>query len=340
MNFYEYLEDRVSFLLCSVLFLIVQSLLLYFLGNTLFIIFVLFFIWVIMFTCYLLWDFTHKYKKMKQIDNIIEQLDQKYLLYEVLPKNGTYEENYYKDLLYIGNKSMIEQVSAIRREREEYQEYIEQWVHEIKTPIAAMKLWSENQQVERKRDLQQQLERTENYVEQALYYARSENVAKDLHIHKLNISECIHDSIQKNKYLCLQSCVKIEVSNEAYMVFSDEKWMVFIMNQLIENAVKYRRNEAACITIDIQEEGKDILVSVKDNGKGICAQDLPRVFEKGFTGVNGRSANKHSTGIGLYLCERLCKALAVDIKIQSVVNEYTCVILRFKRESYNTVSAM
>lgn len=329
MSVWEYLEDYIIFLLSCILFLVAQSLILYFLGNNLSMIILLAIVWLMMFSIYLGIGYVRLNKRFQHMECISNQLDQKYLLYEVLPKGGSYEEQFYKHLLYCGNKSMIEEVSKIRRERLEYQEYIEQWVHEVKTPIAAMKLWSENQQVERKRDLQQQLERTESFVEQALYFARSEHVGKDLHIHRINICDCIHESITKNKYLCMKSNVKIVVINDPYYVYSDEKWMVFIMNQLIENAAKYRSEQQACISIHIFEHCEHVIVEVKDNGKGICAQDLPRVFEKGFTGENGRNANKHATGIGLYLCKRLCHALEIDIQIKSNVNSGTCVTLTF-----------
>ncbi|MGX8852646.1 sensor histidine kinase [Amedibacillus sp. YH-ame10] len=329
MKLSEYLEDQASFLITMFLVLIVQSLILYFLGNNLSMIIVLDGMWGIFFITYLNMQFRKKHKQHMLIRYLEETLDQKYLLHEVLPQDMNHEEQFYKHLLYVGNKSMLEHVSSIRRERKEYQEFIEQWVHEVKTPIAAMKLWSENQQVERKRDLMQQIERTEHYVEQALYYARSENVEKDFHIHAFDLMKGIQESLLKNKYLCMCSQVRIEMPSGEYCVYTDEKWVIFILNQLIENAVKYRKSEDAFIRIEIQKVNEHTYLRVIDNGKGIQAQDLPRVFEKGFTGENGRVSNKHSTGIGLYLCKRLCDALSIGIEIQSVEGEYTEVILCF-----------
>lgn len=340
MKFAEFMEDHIIFVLTCILYLSAQSCVLYFLGNYISMILLLDTLWICIFMSYYLYTFYKKKKRFSAIDHICEELDHAYLLHEVMPWNGNNEENYYRHLLYISNKSMMEEVSSIRRERLAYQEYIEQWVHEIKTPIAAMKLWSENQQVERKRDLMLQLERTEHYVEQALYYARSENVKNDFHIHEVDLSSCVHESLLSSKYLCMNSAVRMEIPQTSYYVYTDEKWVVFILNQLIENAVKYRRQKDAMIRITIEEKEETMHMQVWDNGVGIHACDLPRVFEKGFTGENGRMSNSHSTGIGLYLCHQLCTSLGVDLHMNSVWKEYTCVELVFPAKSYRTVSGV
>lgn len=325
----EYIDDHISFIIVCFLLLLIQSLLLYFLGNNISMIIILNIIWLMIFTLYFGMDYHKKYKRFQQILMMEDKLDRKYLLHEILPHGANHEETFYKRLLYIGNKAMLEQISQARRDRREYQEYIEQWVHEIKTPIAAMKLWSDNQQVTRKRDFLQQMERTEHYVEQALYYARSENVEKDFHIHHVNIAQCIEESVLKNKYLCMQSQVRVNVPKDSCIVLTDEKWVTFILHQLIENAIKYRRVHDASIVLSLEERAGHTYIHVRDNGLGISSQDISRVFEKGFTGENGRMSNQHSTGIGLYLCKRLCDALSVDIQIESQVGCYTDVMIIF-----------
>lgn len=223
---------------------------------------------------------------------------------------------------------MLEEISAVQRAHREYQEYIEQWVHEIKTPIAAMKLFVENQQGERKRQLFQQLERLEHYVEQALFYARSESVEKDFRIQQISLSSCIQEALLQCKYLCTQAGVSIHFPKEDALVYTDEKWLIFLLNQLIENAVKYRRKEGAVLCLDIQQLHHTVILSVRDNGIGIPEHDLPRIFDKGFTGDNGRLVHSHSTGIGLYLCKRLCTSLQIDLRAQSG-REGTTMVLEF-----------
>lgn len=340
MKLREYLEDHILFLIICIFYFLLQGCLLYFLGNRLSMILILGFIWISIFTLYLGMDYYKKNKRFHHIMKLEQHLDQKYLMHEMMDKSANHEEAFYYRLLYRGNKSMLEHVSMVRREQRAYKEYVEQWVHEIKTPIAAMKLWCENQRLERPRDLLQQLEHTEHYVEQALYYARSDNVENDFHVHAVDLIECIHESLLQNKYLCMNAHVRIEIPNTSCIVYTDEKWVVFILNQLLENAVKYRRETNALVKMSFREKGNKIELSLWDNGLGISAHDLPRVFEKGFTGENGRSSNKHSTGIGLYLCKRLCTSLTVGIQMTSIEKEYTEVVLSFPSKDYNSVSSV
>lgn len=135
---------------------------------------------------------------------------------------------------------MLEQISAIQRERGEYREYIEQWIHEVKTPIAASKLLCENHPSPASPALLSALEAIDRYTEQALYYARSEHTEKDYFIRELRLFDAVHQSIGQNKYLLLQNGVTLQVHETEDTIFSDEKWLCFILNQLISNAVKYR----------------------------------------------------------------------------------------------------
>lgn len=331
MSFSEFLEDRVRFLIVCALFLSAQACLLFAMGNEIFLIVVLSLLWFTVFSVYMVLEYHRKNKRMKHLEQMSAELDQKYLLHEVFPKGGSSEEQFYKQLLYIGNKSMLEHVSNVKRERIAYQEYIEQWVHEIKTPIAAMKLWSENQAGEKKRSGLTQIERIEHYVEQALYYARSASVEKDLRIQPIDLKDCVQESFLQCKYLCTSSHVQVDIAPIDQMVLSDEKWLIFILNQVIENAVKYRSDENARIWIDMQEGIDSVTLQIHDNGKGIRANDLPRVFEKGFTGENGRTANRHATGIGLYLCKTLCTALHIEMKLNSIVHEGTTVSIQIHK---------
>lgn len=329
MRFGEYLEDHVTFYVSCVLFLILQGIVLYFLGNNSFMIGILVVLWYLIFSLYVLNDFLRRRRRWRVLEERVAALDQKYLLHEVFPKNGSNEDRFYQELLRIGNKSMLEHISQIKRERLEYQEYIEQWVHEIKTPIAAMKLWSENQEGERKREGLKQLERTEHYVEQALFFARSESVEKDFRIQKVDIFKCVRESLLQCKYICTSSHMKIDLQEGTHMVYCDEKWLIFICNQILENAVKYRNAEDPKITISVQESEQKLQLNIVDNGAGICAEDLPRIFEKGFTGENGRTFNMHSTGIGLFLCKKLCEALEIEMAVESIRGTCTRVCLIF-----------
>ena len=176
-----------------------------------------------------------------------------------------------------------------------------------------------------------ELEKTTRYTEQTLYYARSEHTEKDYSIHEIRLLEIVHNAIADNKYLLTKNNVTINVSKVDYMIFSDEKWVRFILNQLIINAVKYR-TEQFKIDIYSKQQNDKICLYVEDNGIGISANDLPRVFEKGFTGENGR-IRQNATGIGLYLCKRLCDKLGIGLDLVSNTNG-TTVILSFNINHY------
>ena len=225
------------------------------------------------------------------------------------------EDQVYYQLIKMAGKSMLEQIGSVRRERLEYKEYIEQWIHEIKTPITAMKLLCENRCSEFTKEFLTELEKTNHFTEQALYYARSEYTEKDYSVREICLSDVIHQAIADNKYLLLRNNMKVTISNVDHTVFSDDKWVRFILNQLIVNAVKYR-TEHPELAFNVRRQGDQVMLDVEDNGIGIEACDLPRIFEKGFTGQNGRTT-QNSTGIGLYLCKRLCDKIGIGISADS-----------------------
>ena len=215
----------------------------------------------------------------------------------------------------MAGKSMLEQISEVKRERLEYKEYIEQWIHEIKTPITAMKLLCENHRTDWTKELLLELEKTNRFTEQALYYARSEHTEKDYSVREIALAQVVHQAIADNKYLLRKNGVRLEVEEIQDTVYSDEKWVRFILNQLISNAVKYRAGQPSLRFSTCRQQDQVVLM-VEDNGIGISPADLPRVFEKGFTGQNGRKVQQ-STGIGLYLCKRLCEKLGIGITAES-----------------------
>lgn len=216
----------------------------------------------------------------------------------------------------MANKSMLEQIGAIEHERMEYKEYIEQWVHEVKTPITAIKLLCENHRSSLTKNILVELEKTIRFTEQALYYARSEHTQKDYSVQEIRLFDVVHQAIAENKYLLLQYGVALDLRETEDRVFSDEKWLCFILNQFIVNAVKYRSADPV-LCFYAEQHGSEVFLCVKDNGIGIDESDLPRIFEKGFTGKNGRIASQNATGIGLYLCKRLCDKLGIGIAASS-----------------------
>ena len=285
-------------------------------GNSFDSIFLIMFIWIVILTAYLVVSYYRRKVQMEKLLKLAEQLEERYLLSEVMEKPERADDMVYYQLLKLAGKSMLDQVAEVKRERTQYKEYVEQWVHEIKTPITAMKLLCENNHSQVAKELLVELEKVNRYTEQALYYARSEHTEKDYSVREICLFDVVHESIAENKYLLLQNGVGIDLQETDDTVYSDEKCLCFILNQLIVNSVKYRTKQPV-LKFYTQHQGNQIILCVQDNGIGIEASDLPRIFEKGFTGQNGRKAAQSSTGIGLYLCKRLCDKLGIGISADS-----------------------
>lgn len=277
------------------------------------------------------------FKRKKFYDNllkILEELGEKYLITEIIKTPNFLEGQILKNSLEQIDKSMLENVNKYKYMTEDYKEYIELWIHEIKIPIATSKMVIENNKNAITKSIDEELDKVENYIEQALFYARSNTVEKDYYIRKVVLKEIVNESIKKNKSSLIQEKISIDIHDLDIEVNTDNKWIVFILNQIIQNSIKYRKKENSVIEIYANQGKENVILYIKDNGIGIKQGEITRVFEKGFTGTNGRLSNKKSTGIGLYLCKKLCNKLGIGIELNSVQNEGTEVKLVFPKDSY------
>ena len=277
------------------------------------------------------------FKRKKFYDNllkILEELDEKYLITEIIKTPNFLEGQILKNSLEQIDKSMLENVNKYKYMTEDYKEYIELWIHEIKIPIATSKMVIENNKNAITKSIDEELDKVENYIEKALFYARSNTVEKDYYIRKVVLKEIVNESIKKNKSSLIQEKISIDIHDLEIEVNTDNKWIVFILNQIIQNSIKYRKKENSVMEIYANQGKENVILYIKDNGIGIKQGEITRVFEKGFTGTNGRLSNKKSTGIGLYLCKKLCNKLGIGIELNSVQNEGTEVKLVFPKDSY------
>ena len=266
----------------------------------------------------------------------LDQLDQKYLVHELTSSPSFLEGKLLEEILYETDKSMSEHILQYQDALEDFKDYIEMWVHEVKLPIAAGQLILHNNPGEMNKKLREQFGRIENDVEQVLYYMRSENTEKDYLIKRCSLDELVQHVIRRNKDSLLYRRIRIEFEESGAMVFTDSKWIEFIINQIMSNAIKYCPEQGGCIRIETKEMGHEARLIISDNGIGISASDLGRVFEKSFTGQNGR-VSKTSTGMGLYLCDKLCRRLGHGIAIDSAPGEGTSVCITFAADDYYQV---
>ena len=232
------------------------------------------------------------------------------------------------DILCNTNKAMVDNINSIKKNNEEYREYIELWVHEIKTPIASCKLLIENNTSNITKSIEEEVEKIEDYIEQSLFYARSNSIEKDYLVRKMNLKDSIVKVIKRNSNSLINNKVKIELNNIDKIVYADSKWIEFIINQIITNSIKYMEKEDKVLNIYSEEKNNNIILYINDNGIGMDEKGVLKAFDKGYTGENGRKYGR-STGIGLYLCKSLCSKLGLGINLESEVGVGTTVKIMF-----------
>lgn len=215
----------------------------------------------------------------------------------------------------------------------EMMDYYGMWAHQIKTPIAAMRILvqsgmdrEENEENQKLfRQLQMELFKTEQYVEMVLSYLKIGDIAKDMVLERCDLGKVVRQSVKKYSRLFILQKLSLEMGEIAEIVLTDEKWLSFVVEQILSNALKYTKSGS--VSIYLEQEG--VLV-IKDTGIGISAEDLPRIMEKGYTGYNGR-IDKRSTGIGLYLCKKVMDKLHHQLRIDSEDGKGTKVVLDLRR---------
>ena len=315
MNGRQYLKNQLPVILINLLCMLALALFLIVSDNNIQTVLFILSAWVLILAVCLLFFYFSRKKYLNGLLAMTERLEERYLLPEIMQEPDGANEQVFYQIMKMAEKSMLERIGEIQRERKEYKEYIEQWIHEVKTPITAMKLICENNRSSLTRELMAELENINRFTEQALYYARSEHTEKDYSVREISLSDVVHGAIADNKYLLRQNNVAVAVDDVAYNIYSDDKWVRFILDQIISNAVKYH-TAVPVLNFSAIKESEKIILSIADNGIGIPQSDLPRIFEKGFTGQNGRTVHS-STGIGLYLCKRLCDKLGIGISAAS-----------------------
>ncbi len=289
---------------------------------------------IVAYTIGILIEFYRKKTFYDTLKENMEQLEQKYLISEIIKEPSFAEGKILKSVIQDTGKSMLENVNKYKYIQQDYKDYIELWIHEVKLPIATSKLIIENNKNEVTKNIEEELDQIENYVEQALYYARSSTVEKDYYINKCILKDIVNTAILKNKSNLILNKINIELENLDLQVYTDSKWCIFILNQIIQNSIKYKKDRNSILQINAKENKENVVLNIKDNGIGIKQEELEKVFEKGFTGTNGRIDGKKSTGMGLYLCKKLCDKLGLSIEIESKKDEYTQVKITFPKNSY------
>ncbi len=334
MKLGDYIKDRIVVILLHVSGIYFLSLFLIMLQNQTSAVVLIDIAWSVVLICAMGVDFWQRRQYFKKVEDILDKLDRPYLISEVAPIGNHIEDRIYHDLLRRSNKSVIEAIHEKETEQEDYRSFIESWVHEIKTPITSVMLMCENMDHPPDR-MKLELQQVENQVDMVLYYARMENANEDYLIHPYDLRRIVSGAIQKNRTYLRQQQAQIEVDMEEIIVPTDEKWIEFILTQFITNSMKYRSDSPVHLHFWCEEKDAQVILFMEDHGVGIAKEEIGKIFDKGYTGNNGRTTH-HSTGMGLYLCKRLCDKLGIGIRCESEIGQFTRMSLIFPNSKFHT----
>lgn len=285
--------------------------------------------------------------KVKALSNALERPVEEQAQ---LPEAADDVEMLYHRLLENQSIARCESESSAAIRQSQMRDYYSMWVHQIKTPISAMKLLLEAEREElgqlmcddeqsqcllsdNMNSFEDELFRIEEYVSMALQYQRVSSTENDFVLEKVSVDGVIRDTIKKYAKIMIRRHIGMNYSGTVQEVYTDGKWLAFILEQLLSNAIKY--TPQGFVKIETDKKANRFFITIKDTGIGIKAEDLPRVFEKGYTGYNGH-ADKKATGIGLYLCRQMADKLGHTIRIESEIGKGTKVWIGFDLDYADT----
>ncbi|MBV7274435.1 sensor histidine kinase [Clostridium sp. PL3] len=332
MKIKDYFKEKSIFIAIEIIVLIFMSLLLKALNLNLY---AIIFIALLNFTAFIAFyfhDYITKSKYYKKVYSNLDSLDKKYLLSELISEGDFLESKILYDILTKTNKSMNDELGKFINDKQEYKEYIEMWIHEIKTPIAAIKLIINNNKSKVTSNILNEIERVENYIDQSLYYSKSSQVDRDYIIKKFKLKESINSVVIRNSNTLIEKHIRVNIVKCDEFIFCDKKWLEFILHQIVSNSIKYIEKAEGEILFEGKANNDKIVLNISDTGIGISEKALTNIFNKGFTGENGRRF-REATGFGLYLTKKLCDSLGLGISVTSKVGIGTTVSIVFPKNN-------
>lgn len=323
--FLKYLKSNIKYILIFLFFCFVFSVVFYLFSLPIKAVAYAAILCLFFLAVYTIFYFIHFYNKHKNLERIKKDIS---VSIESMPKaQNQIEEDYEQIIKEIYNiKKDAQQIAEIKQS--DLSEYFTLWAHQIKTPIAAMSLiLQSDENSEQNRELLGELQRIEQYVEMVLGYLRLESESSDYIVKKYDLDYIIKQAVKKFASQFIRKKIKLEYEPVCKKILTDEKWLLFVIEQILSNSIKYTKTGGS-VSIYVEEP---FTLCIQDNGIGIASEDLPRIFDKGYTGYNGR-ADKKSSGIGLYLCKRIAERLGHKIYAISEIGKGTTVKIDFNRK--------
>lgn len=260
-----------------------------------------------------------KYRKKKE----------EYLKYDRLIA-GEMEEFENIDIAIHDQQIMAQQLEDQMELRSDLQDYITRWCHEVKIPLSSALLVNERiKDPEIRQSMKEPLEKIRHLMNSALAGCKVQSQIFDLQMRPVRLDECVRESIHNQQFFLIQNHFRLNIRVGNQTVYTDKEWMIYVLDQLITNAVKYAQDQPK-LSVWTEEEGEDVRLIVKDYGEGILPEDLKRIYEKGFTGSSHRNGQYKSTGMGLYLAAQILKRLEHSIEAESCPGEYTRFTITFR----------
>lgn len=277
---------------------------------------------------YGIWDYLQYRKRCMILINAIPKDGERSLC---LPEAVSLTDKLYQELISVIEKEEKELVSEYDEKKQDMKDYYTMWTHQIKTPISALRLLIQDDKKQF-----EELFKIEQYAEMALHYARLDSFSSDLAFQRQDVYEMIKSAVKKNYIFFTGKMLSFHLEEFSIQAITDGKWLTFVIEQILSNALKYT-SEGGISIYGLNEERKETnaeasYIVIEDTGIGIRKEDLPRIFERGFTGYNGR-LDKKSTGIGLYLCKQIMDKLSHTMQIESEVGKGTKVTLGFVQKT-------
>lgn len=333
-TFPAYLRGKMSFIIATVAFGLFMTPILMVLGVSRDAIIMLDLMLVACLCVALAWDFYHRRKYWNNLTGSLDAMD-KVEEFRSSMRDPLYaEEEIVNSALDELAACAVAEIGDLRYSTKANSEYIEQWIHEIKTPIATSRLILDQEHGEQADSLNGELERIERLVEQALFAARTESLSNDYAIRDTSLLELVRDVCKSNMRLLTAKGVGLDIKiPQDTIVLADKTWLEFVITQVVVNSAKYDATKIEFIIEETEgeEPSKNLVLAIKDDGCGIPAQDVPRVFDRGFTGEVGRS-HASATGMGLYLAARMCEKMGIGISLKSEEGVGTTVCLTFPQD--------
>ncbi|WP_338751740.1 sensor histidine kinase [Bacillus sp. FJAT-52991] len=288
----------------------------------------------VIFSLYITVEFLYIKKHISQVET---HWTNGYFIQEGVGESKTYEQYLYGQLFQMVNEKHQEKMRSITKDKKDTLEYMTSWFHEIKTPIAVSRLIIEQSPTNAVMEsIEEEINLVENYVEQALYFIRTDEFNHDYFILQTELDQLVRSVIKQHAKIFIKKKIKLELRVEPIEIQTDKKWLAYVLSQIISNSLKYTA-DAGTIMIQSEEDSKEVRLVISDNGIGIEQADVQRIFEKGFTGMNGRAHGK-STGMGLYLAKKLANKLGHELSVSSKEKEYTSMTIHFpKGQDYYSI---